>query len=47
MLTQLQYIGSEKLDGLECDRLRLTHIDFNRDIWIYQGEGANVATSGA
>ncbi|CAN5142619.1 redoxin domain-containing protein [soil metagenome] len=30
---QVQYVGTEKVDGLDCDRLRITR-DFVRDIWV-------------
>ncbi len=31
---QVQYIGAEKVDGLDCDRLRITQGEFVRDIWV-------------
>ncbi len=33
-LRQLQYVGAEKLDGLDCDRIRITQGEFIRDIWV-------------
>lgn len=30
---ELQYIGTEKVDGLDCDRVRITG-EFIRDIWV-------------
>ncbi len=29
----VKYIGTEKVDGLDCDRLRITR-EFNLDIWV-------------
>jgi peroxiredoxin len=32
---QVQYIGTEKVDGLDCDRLRITsEVNLPRDIWV-------------
>lgn len=31
---ELQYIGTEKVDGLDCDRLRITQGEFIRDVWV-------------
>lgn len=30
----LTYVGSEKIDNLDCDRVRITQGEFVRDIWV-------------
>ena len=31
---QVKYIGVEKIDGIDCDRLQITQGEFVRDIWV-------------
>jgi peroxiredoxin len=36
----VQYIGSDKVDGVDCDHLRMSRVDFDKDIWVEKGDVA-------